>query len=196
MKQTNNAIKFLMAQYRAIFKNANIAMFAAMAAAALAAGQAQAVDIDAWDTGLSGDMTITADNKLNITVDATKTNANGFNATITAGDSVIVGKDGTDDIAKMDSGKSGTIILNGAEASLSIGGNGKSGAVVQIDKFTGNAGKLNIGGSEQKAALEAGTILLQGATPEAPAKAGEATFPMTLTLAKSGAVVVQTQLSL
>ena len=42
MKQTNNAIKFLMAQYRAIFKNANIAMVAAMAAAALAAGQAQA----------------------------------------------------------------------------------------------------------------------------------------------------------
>ena len=42
MKQTNNAIKFLMAQYRAIFKNANIAMVSAMAAAALAAGQAQA----------------------------------------------------------------------------------------------------------------------------------------------------------
>ena len=46
MKQTNNAIKFLMAQYRAIFKNANIAMVAAMAAAALAAGQAQAAPIN------------------------------------------------------------------------------------------------------------------------------------------------------
>ena len=45
MKQTNNAIKFLMAQYRAIFKNANIAMVAAMAAAALAAGQAQAAPL-------------------------------------------------------------------------------------------------------------------------------------------------------
>ena len=44
MKQTNNAIKFLMAQYRAIFKNANIAMVAAMVASALAAGQAQAAD--------------------------------------------------------------------------------------------------------------------------------------------------------
>ena len=42
MKQTNNAIKFLMAQYRAIFKNANIAMVAAIAAAALASGHAQA----------------------------------------------------------------------------------------------------------------------------------------------------------
>ncbi|MDY2799530.1 MAG: autotransporter outer membrane beta-barrel domain-containing protein, partial [Anaerobiospirillum succiniciproducens] len=51
MKQTNNAIKFLMAQYRAIFKNANIAMVAAMAAAALAAGSANAAQtVDGkWD---------------------------------------------------------------------------------------------------------------------------------------------------
>ena len=187
MKQTNNAIKFLMAQYRAIFKNANIAMVAAMAAAALTAGQAQAKDIDAWDTGLSGDITITADNKLNITVDGEKKNAAGFNATITAGDSVIVGKDGSDDVAKMD-GKSGSITLNGAEASLSIGGKGKSGAVVQIDKFTGTAGKLIVGGSDQKSALEAGKILLQSASTDAPAKAGETSFPLTVTLAKSGAL--------
>ena len=49
MKQTNNAIKFLMAQYRAIFKNANIAMVAAIAAAALASGQAQAGTVAAQD---------------------------------------------------------------------------------------------------------------------------------------------------
>ena len=49
MKQTNNAIKFLMAQYRAIFKNANIAMVAAIAAAALAAGQAQAANFENKD---------------------------------------------------------------------------------------------------------------------------------------------------
>ena len=56
MKQTNNAIKFLMAQYRAIFKNANIAMVAAIAAAALAAGQAQAAPLNTTDqwTGLKG----------------------------------------------------------------------------------------------------------------------------------------------
>ena len=64
MKQTNNAIKFLMAQYRAIFKNANIAMVAAMAAAALAAGQAQAaaatpVDLDNSKLGsLTGPVTV------------------------------------------------------------------------------------------------------------------------------------------
>ena len=61
MKQTNNAIKFLMAQYRAIFKNANIAMVAAIAAAALASGQAQAAA--ALDRGalekLAADTTLT-----------------------------------------------------------------------------------------------------------------------------------------
>ena len=61
MKQTNNAIKFLMAQYRAIFKNANIAMVAAMAAAALAAGSVNAAtandvnleDKAEWDAALT-----------------------------------------------------------------------------------------------------------------------------------------------
>ena len=54
MKQTNNAIKFLMAQYRAIFKNANIAMVAAIAAAALAAGQAQAAPAAKTDLDTAG----------------------------------------------------------------------------------------------------------------------------------------------
>ena len=65
MKQTNNAIKFLMAQYRAIFKNANIAMVAAMAATALAAGSVNAAtptaleDKAEWDAALtSGNGTI------------------------------------------------------------------------------------------------------------------------------------------
>ena len=44
MKQTNNAIKFLMAQYRAIFKNAYFKGMATalVLTAGLAAGQAQA----------------------------------------------------------------------------------------------------------------------------------------------------------
>ena len=48
MKQTNNAIKFLMAQYRAIFKNANLKMIlaAAAAAGALSAGAANAAAAD------------------------------------------------------------------------------------------------------------------------------------------------------
>ena len=63
MKQTNNAIKFLMAQYRAIFKNANIAMVAAMAAAALAAGSANAASVDtAVDSKAEWDAALTAGN--------------------------------------------------------------------------------------------------------------------------------------
>ena len=62
MKQTNNAIKFLMAQYRAIFKNANIAMVAAMVAAALAAGQAQAAANDnALDLGTDAKNPVASD---------------------------------------------------------------------------------------------------------------------------------------
>ena len=52
MKQTNNAIKFLMAQYRAIFKNAYFKGMATalVLSAGLAAGQAQAIasDEDPW----------------------------------------------------------------------------------------------------------------------------------------------------
>ena len=56
MKQTNNAIKFLMAQYRAIFKNANLKMIlaAAAAAGALSAGAANAATATA-DGNLAAD---------------------------------------------------------------------------------------------------------------------------------------------
>ena len=50
MKQTNNAIKFLMAQYRAIFKNAYFKGMATalVLTAGLAAGQSQAADGNYW----------------------------------------------------------------------------------------------------------------------------------------------------
>ena len=84
MKQTNNAIKFLMAQYRAIFKNANIAMIAAMVASALAAGQAQAGDLN-----LSQDKAKPTD-KLDVAEEiAVSGNAGGFVNNIT------IKKDGT-----------------------------------------------------------------------------------------------------
>ena len=84
MKQTNNAIKFLMAQYRAIFKNANIAMVAAMVASALAAGQAQAAGLN-----LSQDKAKPTD-KLDVAEEiAVSGNAGGFVNNIT------IKKDGT-----------------------------------------------------------------------------------------------------
>ena len=97
MKQTNNAIKFLMAQYRAIFKNANIAMVAAMAAAALAAGSANAAQSQdgKWDlsdfvntnagTGIKAE-TVNKDSTLdlkNLTVDTDAFGYAGYDAATT-----------------------------------------------------------------------------------------------------------------
>ncbi|MGN8852759.1 beta strand repeat-containing protein [Anaerobiospirillum succiniciproducens] len=105
MKQTNNAIKFLMAQYRAIFKNANIAMVAAMAAAALAAGQAQAAAGDLekanWAT-LDGEVLVgsgapTYSGSLSLTADSNEpvANNNKFTLKIIAGNThAITGNTG------------------------------------------------------------------------------------------------------
>ena len=85
MKQTNNAIKFLMAQYRAIFKNANIAMVAAMAAAALAAGSANAAKIADWSAITSGTLDGSAEEKALAIVGADKKNESaGFDLTLSA----------------------------------------------------------------------------------------------------------------
>ena len=64
MKQTNNAIKFLMAQYRAIFQNAYFKGLAtaAVVTAGLAAGQAQAANPSVYgDTQTSTEATVTID---------------------------------------------------------------------------------------------------------------------------------------
>ena len=85
MKQTNNAIKFLMAQYRAIFKNANIAMVAAMAAAALAAGSANAAKIADWSAITDGTLDGSTDEKtLEVLGADTKNESKGFNLTLVA----------------------------------------------------------------------------------------------------------------
>ena len=78
MKQTNNAIKFLMAQYRAIFQNA---YFKGLATAAvvtmgLAAGQAQAALSVYGDTQKSTEATVTIDGKATDAKDNLKTYGN------------------------------------------------------------------------------------------------------------------------
>ena len=95
MKQTNNAIKFLMAQYRAIFKNANIAMVAAMVASALAAGQAQAADLT-----LSQDKAKPTDSlEVSEKIDASG-NAGGFVNNITIKDKGTLNFDGSTAVNK------------------------------------------------------------------------------------------------
>ena len=119
MKQTNNAIKFLMAQYRAIFKNANIAMVAAMAAAALAAGSANAAD-------LSSKLTNSVDTAVDITstaADDTITVAGGNNyakaVTVNKGAQLTVSGHlaAVGDVTV----SGGTLILKDAQSSLMLG---------------------------------------------------------------------------
>ena len=96
MKQTNNAIKFLMAQYRAIFKNANLKMIlaATAAAAALSVGSANAAANDGkWDAddfGKANDATNAAETiKSSQDFDASTLPNNDWN--YASGESIVTG---------------------------------------------------------------------------------------------------------
>ena len=181
MKQTNNAIKFLMAQYRAIFKNANIAMVAAMAAAALAAGQAQAAAGTWADIQEGTGDTISTDTEFTGTK-AKEENAHGFTLNITGGTVKFIGGANAASSFEMN-GVEGHIVQAGGKL---VVGTDAHGASVKVNSFKATSGDITIGGHASEASsLEAATINLQGAAPE---KAGEATFPVSVTLAKSGAL--------
>ena len=184
MKQTNNAIKFLMAQYRAIFKNANIAMVAAMAAAALAAGQAQAKDLttaDEWKA-IATDTTIGAAGSTypKITVadaDAAGAynNTNSFTLTLKGGASTIAGKEASAVFKAV----SGSVVVDGTDAattSLTIGGTG-SGAAVTLDSVSVHAGTLTVNATNATSSLTTKNLFIgaKPAAPETPAPTAAAT---------------------
>ena len=200
MKQTNNAIKFLMAQYRAIFKNANIAMVAAMAAAALAAGQAQAqvTNITDWNQIVSGtiDANTTNGKALAIVADADKTESKGFDLTITSGSHTIKGKSGQNELTTAKD-KTTTITLNGdgaavAQPTLSIGGTQAGEHVaVTITNLNNFAGTLSIAGQgTNKSSLTATNIQIGGSAPAADgaAKAAAASKAV-VSLGASGEII-------
>ena len=139
MKQTNNAIKFLMAQYRAIFKNANIAMAAAIAAAALAAGQAQAVDRDwaAVDQTAAGDV-------LKASGSAIITNDKEFNITLGKADNVL--KSDNENNPVTFKAEKGTITVNGASAALAIGTSNSGATLVTLNGLNVTSGSVSISG--------------------------------------------------
>ncbi len=155
MKQTNNAIKFLMAQYRAIFRNANLKMFlaAATAAAALAAGQSNAAGLANWKDIVDGNSyDATADNeqkKLEISgSDKNNTHATGFEITVSGTGHIIKGAAG---YASFDvTGDKASITLSGdaaASSDLTIGTSTKDQhAIVTIKNFTNQGGTLKIVG--------------------------------------------------
>ncbi len=176
MKQTNNAIKFLMAQYRAIFKNANIAMLAAIAASALAAGQAQAagpVTVNDWNNLATGNYNGAAasdgDKKIEITgKTGTMENSKGFEATLVSGDATIKGASGFETFTVTGEKAAITLKANqGANPTLAIGDGSGDRAIVKIKEFTNQGGKLTIKGgdtAEKLSKLEANAISIGHAT--------------------------------
>ena len=181
MKQTNNAIKFLMAQYRAIFKNANIAMVAAIAAAALASGQAQAAQGSTFENaGFKADAAVKVTMDGTTTADDTKGQYKNF--TISGGEAdqaftndqenVLTVTGGKADSGSVFKGKAadstGIITLaktsliiagtadNSTDAVVSIG-EGTSGAAVTLGSVTAGKGTLDV----VKGSLTAGSLTLK-----------------------------------
>ena len=120
MKQTNNAIKFLMAQYRAIFKNAYFKGLtsAVLLTAGLAAGSAQAADVGTaeWDQyeqqgqdlviGTGGNLMISGSGGQNLNYTTGITFDANASATPSFDNNRIYGTDATD-------GKAFTVVSTG-----------------------------------------------------------------------------------
>ena len=152
MKQTNNAIKFLMAQYRAIFKNA---YFKGLAAAAvvtmgLAAGQAQAVISD-FSTAVSGGTITITNDALEITA-ATAKDDIPFTVDITSAQSVDNKVNEATASAKL-----ATFNINGAQSKLSVIG-GTNASSLTIGNLNVNSGSVAVTGATSGATLVASNI--------------------------------------
>ena len=123
MKQTNNAIKFLMAQYRAIFKNAyfkGLTSAVLLTAGLAVAGGAQADDLTSLDNLASADADITItgsdsddgtnNKRANLKVSVTENKPWNGSLTITGGTA--------------DTGASGNYILGSGTGNFTISGTG------------------------------------------------------------------------
>ena len=206
MKQTNNAIKFLMAQYRAIFKNANIAMLAAIAASALAAGQAQAaspVTIEKWKDVVTGDYNGgQGDGDKTLTIAPTATDGDNkkegdFAVTITAGAThTIKGSTNGHELAGA-KGANTSITLAGdkskpAQTKLEIGGATDAYVGVTVKSFNNYGGTLSVVGGSQASSLTATNIVIGGSAPaagDAPATVADADPYAIVSLGASGNII-------
>ena len=168
MKQTNNAIKFLMAQYRAIFNNAYFKGLAtaAVVTVAMAAGQAQAAQA-AQATDLSSqlvsgggtpvDIVTSGDSTLNASGDkaiAKSITVNAGHTLTTSGDLVSLGNLTVNSGSTLTVSTSGSILLGTKDAS----GNVAYGADLKSDNATLNLSGGNIG--VQHFDIKGGTITL------------------------------------
>ena len=142
-----------MAQYRAIFKNANIAMVAAMAAAALASGQANAAKI--FDNTTLPSIT---DTELELEIDGTGDDDKKYkNINLTAGASsdkafVITVASGAD-TNKI----KGAVSL--ANSTIKVAGADKANAKLDIGTGAGNPTVLTL---KELSVAEKGTLIVAG----------------------------------
>ena len=175
MKLSNNAIKFLMAQYRAIYKNAYFKGIASavVLTAGLAAGQAQAApgatpsaptpldavvnSADGWGK-ISGSKSATGSALINMSGDAT--NTKNFDLHIESGANVI--KSGATTSTTVTA--NGKVTLNiGTTGSLAITAGGTSGATLDVGTFHAKKGEVTLtGGNDEtaQAKLIANSIIL------------------------------------
>ena len=211
MKQTNNAIKFLMAQYRAIFKNAyfkGIASAMLLTAGLAVAGSAQAatnIDETHWGslTTANGVTTVTGTDA----DDGTSGNYTDFSFKTTTGkyeteavqNILIKNKSGGNSVEAVTGGPmevigtNTTITLSGdtaTNAALSIKASGANAASLSVDTFNVGVGELTISGASTggsgAATLKANTINLAGGNGSKITLNGTA---------GSGAAVLQGQLT-
>ena len=182
MKQTNNAIKFLMAQYRAIFQNA---YFKGLATAAvvtmgLAAGQAQAADTDFEVTDLdsltapviiTGGTETGADNKWkNISLSLTESKDFASDLTISGGalsaNKITIGSGAKDNVV-LTGAEGKTLTINVKEQDKTANGLAIAGAegknlTVTFDNIDVTAGSLNINAADSavSGSVSAKTIVI------------------------------------
>ena len=178
MKQTNNALKFLLAQYRAIFKHAYVKGLATVAlTAGLAVGAAQpaaATDYTATDLA-SGELAINNGDTLKVSAD--DITSWGAAVTVTSGADTVVISGGTTGGNNI-SGAGSLTINDSADAhaaTVTISGTGTSDSTISINTIAVEDGKLVIKGNGTTAGsggmtFTANTINL-GGTNEAEATA-------------------------
>ena len=180
MKQTNNALKFLLAQYRAIFKNAALASMVAIAT--LATGAVTATTANASATAvtsedLSGDKAITVDgtsNKLEISDSYTSWNAA---VTITSGDtSTNYTKTENGAVKINESAAAGSLTISStgdASVGFAVKAGSNNEASINLKDITINKGTLDITGASSKTATAIADTITVGGN-ELTAAAGDA----------------------
>ena len=206
MKQTNNAIKFLMAQYRAIYQSAYLKGLASaiIVTASLAAGQAQAATTNFDKATSGGTITISQDSDaLNIT---TPTSKDDFPFTV----KISTGKSGENKVeGATASAKKATFEINGTdETKLKVAASANAAGSLTIGTLDVKKGSVTVEANGANAATLAATqvkvgnggkIIVAGTnTPTVASTLGDATKTTytldsgsTITLGASGSMVGQ-----